>query len=187
MLESLYEPHLDHSRCASNTTNSNSLYVHNFYDPTSTGKNTFYGVAFGSSVKFVFNPKASVSKNFQTINYEGSDGWKVTSINSSSDIGLPIYSRLEGTYDSATPTPNTGAAATIQPLYNAGFTRKENKYHAIIKNNTIAQANEVVFGSAMTGIKGYFATVEMKTDDTTNLGSTKELFAVSSNYVESAY
>ena len=169
------------------TTNSNSLYVHNFNNPASTGKNTFYNVAFDSSVKFVFNPKASVSKNFQTINYEGSDGWKVTSINSFSDIGSSIYSRLEGTYDSATPTPNTGAAAVVQPLYNAGFTRKENKYHAIIKNNTIAQANEVVFGSAMTGIKGYFATVEMKTDDTTNLGGTKELFAVSSNYVESAY
>ncbi len=169
------------------TTNGNSLYVHNFNDAASTGKNTFYGTAFDSSVKFVFNPKASVSKSFQTINYEGSDGWKVTSINSSSDVGSPIYSRLEGTYDSATPTPNTGIAAVVQPLYNAGFTRKENKYHAIIKNDTIAQANEVVFGGAITGIKGYFATVEMKTDDTTNLGGVKELFAVSSNYVESAY
>jgi len=134
----------------------------------------------------VFNPQASLSKVFQTINYEGSDGWKVTGINSTSDVGSIIYSRLEGTYDSANP-PNTGLLASVQPFYNAGFTRKENKYHAIIKNETAAQAGEVVFDSSISGIRGYFATVEIKTDDSTNPGSTKELFAVSSNYVESSY
>jgi hypothetical protein len=168
------------------TTNQTGLYLHNFENATSNTKNSFYGVGFDSSVKFVFNPQASLSKVFQTINYEGSDGWKVTGINSTSDVGSIIYSRLEGTYDSANP-PNTGLLASVQPFYNAGFTRKENKYHAIIKNETAAQAGEVVFDSSISGIRGYFATVEIKTDDSTNPGSTKELFAVSSNYVESSY
>ena len=168
------------------TTFGAQLYLHNYNNPTSGAKNSFYGVAFNSSVKFVFNPSASMSKVFKTINYEGSDGWKVTSINSSSDNASVIYSRLEGTYDSATP-PNTGLNASVQPFYNAGFTRKENKYHAIIKNETSAQAGEVVFNSSTSGVKGYFATVELKTDDSTNLGSIKELFAVSANYAESAY
>ena len=162
------------------------IYLHNYNNPSATTKPSFYGVAFDSSIKFVFNPKASVSKVFQTINYEGSDGWKVTDIQSSTDVGSIIYSRLEGTYDSANP-PNTGANAIVQPFYNAGFTRKENKYHAIIKNETAAQAGEVVFDASISGIKGYFTTVEMKTDDSTNLGSQKELFAVSANYAESAY
>jgi hypothetical protein len=39
----------------------------------------------------------------------------------------------------------------------------------------------------MTGIKGYFATVTISTDSVTDPGGMKELFAVSSNYVESSY
>jgi len=39
----------------------------------------------------------------------------------------------------------------------------------------------------MTGIKGYFSTVTITTDKVTNPGGAKELFAVSTNYVESAY
>lgn len=46
---------------------------------------------------------------------------------------------------------------------------------------------EVRFGNQMSGIKGFFATVKISTDDTTDVGGFKELFAVSSNYVESSY
>ena len=38
----------------------------------------------------------------------------------------------------------------------------------------------------MTGVKGYFATVKMSTDLTTNAGGTKEMFAVSSEFVISS-
>ena len=169
------------------TTEGTKLYLHNFENVNSTERNKFYGVEFDSSVKFVFNPKASMSKSFNTINYEGSDGWEVSSIESFSDTALPILSRLEGTYDSKKPEPNTGLAAKILPLYNAGFTRKENKYCAIIKNNTSVQPGAVLISKNITGIKGYFATVEMKTDNTTTPGATKELFAVSANYKESSY
>jgi hypothetical protein len=39
----------------------------------------------------------------------------------------------------------------------------------------------------MTGIKGYFSTVIISTDTVTDVGGMKELFAVSSDYVESSY
>ena len=44
-----------------------------------------------------------------------------------------------------------------------------------------------MFGADMTGIKGYFATVTISTDNVTDVGGMKELFAASSNYVESSY
>jgi len=54
-------------------------------------------------------------------------------------------------------------------------------------NNSQAQAGEIIFGNSMSGIKGYFATIKMSTDTVTNVGGVKELFAVSSNYIESSY
>jgi hypothetical protein len=76
--------------------------------------------------------------------------------------------------------------------------RKENKYVAYIVNNSTAAPGEVRFGSQMTGIKGFFSLVTISTDmvidettkqatSGTNIGGLKELYAVSSNYVESSY
>ena len=69
-------------------------------------------------------------------------------------------------------------------VYRAGFDRKENKYQANLVNISNANAGEILWGNSMSGIKGYFATVTMSTDQTTAPGRLKELFAVSSNYVE---
>ena len=67
--------------------------------------------------------------------------------------------------------------------YRAGFDRKQNKYMAVIPNNTQTPImGEVVFGNSMTGIKAYYATVTMKTDLTTNPGGLKELFAVGTTF-----
>ena len=54
-------------------------------------------------------------------------------------------------------------------------------------NNSVATPGEIVFGDQMTGIKGYYATVKISTDTLTDPGGMKELFAASSDYVESAY
>ena len=70
--------------------------------------------------------------------------------------------------------------------YRSGFYLKENKYFANLINNSKATPGEVVFGSSMTGIKGYFATVQLSTDSTTRPGGTKELFAVSTEFVVSS-
>jgi hypothetical protein len=149
------------------------------------GRNNFYGNNYDSTVSFVFNPNVSTSKVFKTISYEGSNGWEVESIytdnyNASDvysigDVGSSVYSYDEGSYT------QDGVK------YRAGFDRKENKYHANLVNSSNARPEEVLFGQSVSGVKGYFATVKVSTDSTTNPGGSKELFAVSSNYVESSY
>jgi len=56
-----------------------------------------------------------------------------------------------------------------------------------IKNNSQPQPQEVLYGESVSGIKGYLVTVKLSTDSTTDPNGKKELFAVSSNYVESSY
>ena len=67
--------------------------------------------------------------------------------------------------------------------YRAGFDRKQNRYVSAIKNNSPTPlAGQVILGPNSTGIKAYYATVTMQTDDTTDPGGLKELFAVGSTY-----
>ena len=164
------------------------IYKH-YQAETSLGvaipRNQFYGVDGTSSVQFIFNPDPNIVKTFQTIAYEGSNGWKVTSLISdetgkdlengswinNEDTASIIYSYNEGVY----------LENNIQ--YRAGFDRKQNQYVASIRNNTTdPMAREVVWGSKVMGIKAYYATVTMQTDATTDPGGLKELFAVSSDY-----
>ena len=182
------------------TMKNGVLYLHHSINAK---RGNFYGQQYDSSVTFVFNPKVSMSKVFKTVNYEGSNGWEVsafesdiTGIYSVGSIGFAgeisgtkdttkvVYSYNQGSYDNF---GNEFPAQLIPPINHAGFTRKENKYMANLINNSPAAAGEVVWGNAMTGIKGYFATVTMATDSVTDPGGMKELFAVSSNYVESSY
>ena len=77
-----------------------------------------------------------------------------------------------------------GAYTTDGIQYRAGFDRKQNKYWAVVPNNTITpMAGEVIWGNQTMGIKGYYATVTMATDETTNKGGLKSLFAVSGDFV----
>ena len=166
----------------------------------------FYGDQYSSNVTFIFNPKVSMSKVFKTLNYEGSNGWEITSfksditgthsvgtpesavndpfVNGTQDTTKVIYSYNQGSYDNF---GNEYPARLTPPINHAGFTRKENKYMANLVNNSPAAAGEVVWGADMTGIKGYFSTVIISTDTVTDVGGMKELFAVSSDYVESSY
>jgi len=192
------------------TMKDGSLYLH--YKENAVRGN-FYGTQYDSSITFIFNPKVSASKVFKTINYEGSNGWQVDSITSdvtgiysvgttgdqaelgSQDTSALIYSYNQGAYDDYGNESGPGVTL-IPPINHAGFDRKENKYMANLVNYSIAAIGEVElgveqegyrWGSTMTGIKGYFATVTMSTDSVTDVGGMKELFAASSNYVESSY
>ena len=163
------------------------FYKH--YD-ISQNRNTFYSTAYDSSIKFVFNPSVSLSKVFKTVNYEGGNGWEVSKFEAARSFELvdsckPVLSYNDGAYDSATP-PNTGAAATTQPIFYAGFVKKEGKYFANLVNSSSATAGEVIFGASMTGVKGYFATVTIESDASSRI-KPMELFAVSSDYIESSY
>ena len=191
------------------TFNDAKLWRH-YDESTVNNRNSFYGVTSDSNVTLIFNPSPSVTKNYNTISYEGSSGWEVDSFegdieqaNRQWDTASPssiitgqwienqdttkaIYSFLEGTYEVNTPA-NTGINAISPPFAYAGFTRKENRYVSNIVNNSVARSGEVIFGDQMSGIKGYFATVKVSTDTVTEPGGMKELFAVSSNYVMSSY
>jgi hypothetical protein len=85
---------------------------------------------------------------------------------------LKIYSYEEGSY----------IEDNIQ--YRAGFDRKQNKYYAVVPNNTLTpMAGEVIFGNQTMGVKAYYSTVTIKTDTTTDPNGPKSLFAVSSEYI----
>ena len=178
------------------------VYLHNASD-LDVDRANFYGRQYNSSIKFIFNPKVSLSKNFKTINYEGSNGWQVDSFVSditglgSPNIGQAMFETLqsqdttavvlsynEGAYDSY---GNQAPQQLIPPVFHAGFNRKENKYMANLVSTSEPAYGEVLFDGSMTGIKGHFAEVTMSTDSTTDKGKMKELFAVSSEYVDSAY
>ena len=196
------------------TFNSGAMYVHN---SAAVPRAQFYGVNYKASIKFIFNPNVSAQKNFQTINYEGDNGWQVDSIVSDlTGAGGPnlvtstvdfntlytqdggnatvtnpvlantpaVWSYNQGSYDSL---GNQYPARLTPPIKNAGFSRMENKYKAVIQNNSTVAPGEIIWGNSISGIKGYFATVTMSTDNVTNIGGMKELFAVSSEYVESSY
>ena len=189
------------------------LYLHH---SSRAKRGNFYGVQYSSNITFVFNPKVSMSKVFKTVNYEGSNGWQINSfasdltgvntpntINSAAnnqDTTVQVYSYNQGSYDNLGNEYGDGTTRLIPPINHAGFTRKENKYMANLINNSPASAGEVelqnntdlakagyAWGASMTGIKGYFATVTASTDSVTDPGGMKELFAVSSQYVESSY
>ncbi len=144
-------------------------------------RNNLYGVQYDSSIEFIFNPSPSTSKVFKTVNYEGSNGWEVPSFNAArsfelNDTSNPVLSYEDGTYTD----PEYGVQL------HAGFNKKEGKYYANLVNSSPATEGEVVFGAAMTGVKGYYSTVTIKSDSD-NRSLPLELFAVSSEYVVSAF
>jgi len=161
---------------------------------SNTDRNSFYGFKTPSSVQFVFNPQPNFIKTFKTVNYEGSNGWEVSNFISDStgqDPSVTPAGNWLSNYDTAIGGNYTriysydeGAYTEDNIQYRAGFDRKQNKYYAVIPNNTQSpMAGEVIFGNQIMGIKGYFATVTMKTDNTTNNGGLKSLFAVSSEFI----
>ena len=165
--------------------NNGKLYQHNYQEVgNDNNRSKFYGVYSDSRITFIFNPKVSASKVFKTINYEGSTGWEVPSFNAARSFELNDTSNLVYSFDEGSYSQNG-----IQ--YYAGFYNKEGKYFANLINSSSETAREVVYGASVSGVKGYYATVTIRTDDSTQVagagGKTRELFAVSSEYVESSY
>ena len=194
------------------TTKSGEIYEH-YFEGGGNNRNNFYGVTSKSSITFVFNPQPNVNKNFLTVGYEGSNGWQAESFISDiqglqetpsnyvnpntnipsyvnyNDSSVIVNSYYEGAYDLA---GNEYPAALTEPIYRAGFHLKEGKYVANLKSNSTARAGEVVFGPdayggyPTSGIKGFIATVKLSTDTSTDPGGQKQIFAASSNQVQSS-
>ena len=196
--------------------NGPQLYQHN-YQGVSNNRNIFYNVATQPEVTFVFNPQPDLSKNFLTINYEGSNGWRVTHFDSdyqepqvvfdfdgnkyipnfasyieNFDSIAVIPSVYEGKYEIAPPY-KSGTLAEIPPFGYAGFKVKENLYVANLVNQSTPRANEVLFNTnantawPATGIKANYVTVTMTTDLITDPNGMKELFAVSTTFQKSGF
>ena len=147
-----------------------------------TGYGNYYGTITDSTVKVILNSQPSTVKNFKTLNYEGATGWQLDSmIASSTDATLPI-----GAYVAA-----TSMDLLEQQIFSLNFKKKENKFFANLQQelqaNLTPLPGEVLWGSDISGIKGFWSTVVMKLNNTTYYNIKKELFAVSSNVVESSY
>ena len=177
-----------------------NIYQH-YDESVSNGRCKFYGAATPAEafVEFIFNPNPTVVKNFNTIAYEGNNGWEVDSyksdfegfdqvkntgtFNQYQDTTSTVKSYVEGQYDSA---GNVYPAVLTEPIFRAGFDRKENHYVANLINASTARPGEIIFGSNVSGVKGYLMTVKMSIDASTDAGGAKQLFSVSSNYVLSS-
>jgi len=187
----------------------NKLWKHYYSGDQIFTRGNFYGVSSPASITFVFNANPSLSKNFKTVNYEGDNGWQLDSFVSDgtgmdlydstykmtndstqiqtnpANVSVPsVWSYSQGSYDNY---GNVYPTTLIPPINRAGFDRKENKYFADLVNSSEATQGEVIWGSSVSGIKGYFVTATISTDTVTDPGGRKELFAVSANYSESSY
>tara|TARA_R100001460_G_scaffold28578_1_gene57193 strand:- start:5473 stop:6807 length:1335 start_codon:yes stop_codon:yes gene_type:complete len=155
------------------TNNGQGVWLHN---TGSYGK--FYEIAYDSNVTVILNKEPSLVKNFKTINYEGSDGWQLESMTASSgDVSVPI-----GKY-----ALQTTLSSLESDLFVNNFKRKENKFFANLINNSPAAGGEVLWGPSSTGLKGFFTEAKIKLINSDYPTTKKELFAVSSDIVESSY
>jgi len=190
------------------STNSQGLYIH--YDQT-VPRGRFYGTDYQSTITVIFNPEPVRSKIFSTISYEGSNGWELKSLVSTAtgedinpatgnyqnnnDTVTSISSYYGGEYAFDTngnaitranyalaPPNGFGTANPPVPRYYAGFNRKENAYVANVINNSTPTNGEIIFGDAISGIKGYYTTATFATDTSTNPGGAKILFSVGAKF-----
>jgi len=165
-------------------------------------RNSFYGLTpEPSSITFIFNVSPSSKKNFNTINYEGSNGWEMKNL-TSSEQGFDIQNNVEREFTDNSDTILSYKEGyytdpiTSQPKH-AGFDRKENLYVANIvqkiTNNNTADPNfypirpgEVISGNKMTGLKGYYLTAKIQTDQSTDPFNFKEIFTIGTTYTISS-
>jgi len=163
------------------TWNKGDLYKHH----SSVLKNTFYDNFQPSTITLVSNQNPSLVKHYQTINYEGTNNWKVIEMFSPAEDNenynaYQIPGNITGTYIDQNGT-----------IKYAGFCPLEKKYFAQIKINDTTTITGIS-GLTTTGIKGFFAetTLEhqpVKNDKSIDRSKHAELFSVGFNYEQSLY
>ena len=160
------------------STNDGNLYLH-YQTASSLGtipRAKFYGVDHSSSIKTIFNDKPSLIKSFKTVNYEGSGNWEMSTFITDQDSSLSI-SKF---------TMPTTLQEMQDSLLRQEFKEKDGKYFANIINASPPTQGEVLYGQSISGIKGFYGTIEMTATNTENTGI-NELFAVSTNYSDASY
>lgn len=132
---------------------------------------SFYGESdFSASIDLIMNANPSASKNFLTINYEGTNTWNISTIETDTDTANGIIA-----YDNAKQDTNTDMYLNI-------FRNFDGKYFANIINSTPATDNEISFGGDISGVKGHFLKLKIQTSS-----NNAELFSISTNYNINSY
>jgi hypothetical protein len=173
---------------------SGSLWKH--YDQSViNNRGVFYNVSNPASIVFTVNDMPSTKKVFQTVNYEGDNGFQINFFRSDFQRIDPLPNSSPVSYGEEYQDTTTLVYSYDQGLYydpttgqptRAGFNRKENLYTANLVNNSTVRQEEIIFGSDISGIKGYFATVKISTDNYTDVGGLKELWSVGTKFVQSS-
>ena len=159
------------------TFNGPNIYKH--YQ--TTNYNNFYNVSNTSKVNVILNNTPSAVKVFKNLSYEGTTGWKVNNIKTDlDDANLPSESFTDSAFDISA---YSNALDYDLPGLQA-FNKKENKYLSYLQNSSAIDENEIIFGEAISGVKGMYVSSVFETN--TAETSKKELFAVSSETVLSS-
>lgn len=142
--------------------------------------NKFYGNAVvASDVTLSLNADSSVVKNFKTVGYEGTSGWSASEIKTDLNNGLhsdKAKSIAAYDYDFGLDVNNN-----LVDILPSMFQKKENKYFSTLKNDSDIDENEILFGDAVSGIKGMYMNIKLSTSS-----AAQELFTVSSEVVQSS-
>ena len=143
--------------------------------------NNFYNVSNTSKVNVILNNTPSAVKVFKNLSYEGTAGWKVNNIKTDlDDANLSSESFTDSAFDISA---YSNALDYDLPGLQA-FNKKENKYLSYLQNSSAIDENEIIFGEAISGVKGMYVSSVFETN--TAETSKKELFAVSSETVLSS-
>jgi len=159
--------------------NESNLYNH--YNP-SVSQNNFYGTNYPSEVTLILTDNPSVPKVFSSIGYEGSNGWKAIDIQTNEyKPSSNEYGNISTSYDADDiPSYSEGAYIDSGVEYRSGFYRKDNQYFASIKGDGLESTEgEILDTNQTAGIRGVYCQLTMKTDEVTDVGGLKQLFAVS--------
>ena len=100
-----------------------------------------------AEIEFVLNDQPNIIKNFLTIDYEGTSGWKMDSAETDTHTAYPVLSS------------DTSVSALSIPV---NFLNKENKYYGHLRNNTPSTSENQVVGINLSGTKGYYNKITMQ-------------------------
>ena len=136
------------------SSNGFELWQHHDESGSSGNRGFFYNNPYmPAEISFIFNPSISIVKSFQTVNYEGSNGWAVASYDSDptefDQKPRPIYpptdpltftTNWQAYNDASQSVASYEEGKYIDPadglIYRAGFYRKENRYVSELKSQS---------------------------------------------------
>ena len=164
------------------TYSGENLYIHYVTD---VRRSNFYGAAQSdpSNVSIIFNDMRSTSKNFLTVNYEGSTGWTAEPATKaySNSTSATTYSAIT---QEAYKIPQEGVIIpNTAPIQYAGFVKKEGKYFSPIQAKNTDQFYDNSYFQ-ISGLRGHHLEVDLEywkpNENTPDQGTDKaEIFAVS--------